>query len=48
MKVFHWDNKKNKWLKKNKEVCFEKIVISVDRGDLLEIVGHPNQGKYPW
>ncbi len=47
MKVFQWDNEKNEWLKKNRGVCFEEAVILMDREDLLEIVDHPNQGKYP-
>ena len=47
MKVFQWDNEKNEWLKKNRGVCFEEVVILMDREDLLEIVDHPNQGKYP-
>jgi len=47
MKVFQWDNEKNEWLKKNRGVCFEEVVILMDREDLLEIVDHPNQVKYP-
>lgn len=47
MKVFQWDNEKNEWLKKNRGVCFEEVVILMDREALLEIVEHPNQGKYP-
>ena len=47
MKVFRWDNEKNEWLKKSRGVCFEEVVILMDREDLLEIVDHPNQGKYP-
>jgi len=47
MKVFQWDNGKNEWLKKNRGVCFEEVVILMDREDLLEIVDHPNQDKYP-
>jgi len=47
MKVFQWDNEKNEWLKKNRGVCFEEVVILMDREDLPEIVDHPNQDKYP-
>ncbi len=47
MKVFQWDNEKNEWLKKNRGVCFEEVVILTDREDLLEIIDHPNQDKYP-
>ncbi|OHE59157.1 MAG: toxin [Thermodesulfovibrio sp. RBG_19FT_COMBO_42_12] len=46
MKVFRWDNEKNEWLKQNRGVCFEEVVILIEREDVLEIVDHPNQNKY--
>ena len=47
MRVFRWDNEKNEWLKKNRGVCFEEVVILMEREDVLDIVEHPNQDKYP-
>jgi len=47
MKVFRWDNDKNELLKNNRGVCFEQVVILMDREDILETVEHPNQNKYP-
>ena len=47
MKVFRWDNEKNEWLKKNRGVSFEQVVILLEREEVLEIVDHPNQAKYP-
>lgn len=47
MNVFQWDNVKNEWLKKNRGVSFEEVVILMERGDVLEIIEHPNQDKYP-
>jgi len=47
MKVIQWDNEKNEWLKKNRGVCFEEVVILLEREDVLEVVDHPNQDKYP-
>jgi len=47
MKVFRWDNKKNEWLKENRGVCFEEVIILLEREDVLEIVDHPNQTRYP-
>ena len=47
MKVFRWDNEKNEWLKQNREVSFEQVVILMERGDILETIEHPNQYKYP-
>ncbi|OIP29158.1 MAG: toxin [Deltaproteobacteria bacterium CG2_30_43_15] len=47
MKVFRWDNEKNELLRNNRGVCFEQVVILMERADVLETVGHPNQNKYP-
>ncbi|MEW6067035.1 MAG: BrnT family toxin [Nitrospirota bacterium] len=47
MKVFRWDNEKNEWLKKNRGVSFEQVVILMEREDVLETIEHPNQNKYP-
>ena len=47
MKVFRWDNEKNEWLKKNRGVSFEQVVILMEREDVLETVEQPKQNKYP-
>jgi hypothetical protein len=47
MKVFRWDNDKNELLKNNRGVCFEQVVILMEREDILETVEHPNQNIYP-
>ena len=47
MKVFRWDNEKNELLKNSRGVCFEQVVILMEREDVLETVEHPNQNKYP-
>ena len=47
MKVFRWDNDKNELLKNSRGVCFEQVVILMEREDILETVEHPNQNKYP-
>jgi len=47
MKVFRWDNEKNELLKNSRSVCFEQVVILMEREDILETVEHPNQNKYP-
>ena len=47
MKVFRWDNDKNEWLKKNRGVSFEQVIILMEREDVLETIEHPNQNKYP-
>jgi uncharacterized DUF497 family protein len=47
MTVFLWNNDKNEWLKENRGVCFEQIVILMEREEVPEVLEHPNQGKYP-
>ena len=47
MKVFRWDNEKNEWLKRNRGVSFEQVVILMEREDVLETIEHPKQNKYP-
>ena len=47
MNVFHWDNRKNELLKENRGVCFEQVVLLMERGDVIDTIEHPNQDKYP-
>ena len=47
MKYFSWDNEKNYSLKRQRGVSFEQIVFHVERGDLLDVLEHPNQERYP-
>ena len=47
MNIFRWENEKNELLKKNRGVCFEQVVILMERGDVLDTIEHPNQNRYP-
>ncbi len=47
MKTLHWDKDKNEWLKEHRGVCFEQVVVILAQGEILEILEHPNQEKYP-
>ena len=48
MKIYYqWDNQKNKLLKQSREICFEQIIMHIDKGNLIDIIEHPNQKKYP-
>ncbi len=47
MNVFRWDNHKNELLKRNRGVCFEQVVILVERGDVLVTLEHPNLERCP-
>ena len=47
MNIFRWDNEKNELLKKNRGVCFEQVVLLMERGEVLDTIEHPNQERYP-
>jgi len=47
MRIFRWNNEKNEWLKEHRGVCFEQVVILLEREDVLEVIEHPNQEDYP-
>lgn len=46
MKYFTWDNAKNEKLKFERGISFEDVVFHIERGDVLDIVEHPNQDRY--
>ena len=45
--VFNWDNEKNNSLKASRGIGFERIVVAIEEGHLLDILEHPNEEKYP-
>jgi len=46
MKLYSWNNEKNRRLKAERKVSFEEVVYYIERGQLLDIVEHPNQERY--
>jgi len=46
VKYFTWDDEKNQKLKSERNISFEEVVFFIDRGQLLDIIEHPNQDKY--
>ncbi len=47
MKQFQWNSEKNQTLIRERGISFEDILFSMQKGDLLDDVCHPNSGKYP-
>ena len=47
MKYFDWDPDKNEWLKRERGVTSEEILIAIDEGHILDIVEHLNKNRYP-
>ena len=47
MKDIRWDEQKNEWLKQNRGLGFERVVVLIEQGQVLEVMDHPDQEKYP-
>ena len=45
--VFDWDNDKNDFLRKQRNVSFEEIVLFISEGGIVDIIEYPNKEKYP-
>jgi uncharacterized DUF497 family protein len=46
VKYFNWDEAKNAKLRSERGIGFEDIVFHIERGDLLDILEHPNPDRY--
>jgi len=46
LKYFTWDETKNEKLKAERRVGFDEIVFLIAKGDLLDVLEHPNQQRY--
>ena len=44
---FDWSTEKNQRLVDERGVSFEGIVSTIEHGVLVDVVGHPNQDRYP-
>ncbi len=47
MKVLRWNADKNEAIKIERGVSFERMVVAIETGGLLDILSHPNPAKYP-
>ena len=47
MKPFRWSSEKNAWLKRERGIGFEQIVVAIESGGLLDILAHKNPKRYP-
>jgi uncharacterized DUF497 family protein len=44
---YEWDPQKNEWLKRERDISFERIVFHLGRGDVWKLADHPDQENYP-
>lgn len=47
MKPFRWSAEKNRALASERGITFERIVVAIQDGGLLDIYQHPNRHRYP-
>jgi len=47
MKTFNWNIQKNIWLKENRKITFEEVILAIAQHRIKEVYEHPNQVKYP-
>ena len=45
MKCFDWDDARNGKLRAERGIGFEEIVFHIERGDVLDILKHPNPDR---
>ena len=43
---FNWNEEKNELLKSERGISFERIVVAIEEGHLLDVLEHPNKEKY--
>ncbi len=46
MKKIEWNEEKNTFLKKERNISFEDIVVVIESGAVLDIIKHTNTSKY--
>ncbi len=47
MKYYDWNDDKNEQLKNARGVSFEQVVLSIESGNLVDRIKHPNAARYP-
>jgi uncharacterized DUF497 family protein len=47
MEYYRWNHDKNERLKEERGISFEQVILHIERGDVIDVLVHPNQSKYP-
>ena len=45
--TFSWDNDKNEFLRNERGIGFERLVVAIESGDILAVLEHTNPDAYP-
>ncbi|UTJ07494.1 toxin [Arcobacter roscoffensis] len=46
-KTIRYSLEKNEILKRDRNISFEDVILSIEEGNLLDDIEHPNKNKYP-
>ena len=44
---FDWSTEKNRQLIEQRGISFERVVVAIEQGGLVDVLEHPNQDRYP-
>ena len=44
---FDWSIEKNRQLIEQRGISFERVVSGIEQGNLVDVLDHPNQDRYP-
>lgn len=47
MSAFDWSDTKNAVLEQTRGLSFEDVLVHIQNGDVLDVIRHPNQERYP-
>lgn len=45
--IYKFPIEKNQWLLEERGISFESIIAAIENDQLLDVIYHPNQSKYP-
>lgn len=45
--LYDFSNEKNQLLIKERGISFEKVIVAIEDGAVVDVLPHPNQAKYP-
>ena len=45
--IFDFNPEKNAILKKERDISFEEVIATIEAGEILDVVAHPNKKRYP-
>jgi hypothetical protein len=47
MGYYKWNYEKNERLKAERGIGFDQVILHIERGNVIDVIEHPNQLKYP-